>query len=67
MQFIETKDHSRLFFRDWREGRPFVFLSGWALSSAMWQYQMVHLSQRGFRCVALDRGLQLAIVSLGVE
>jgi pimeloyl-ACP methyl ester carboxylesterase len=52
---IYAKDGTRLFFRDWGEGRPVVFASSWALSSEMWAYQVAHLAERGFRCIAFDR------------
>ena len=52
---IYAKDGTRLFHRDWGEGRPVVFASSWALSSEMWAYQVAHLSERGFRCIAFDR------------
>ncbi|WP_236600592.1 alpha/beta fold hydrolase [Ktedonobacter sp. SOSP1-85] len=34
---------------------PVVFLSSWAASSPMWEYQMLPLSERGLRCIAYDR------------
>ncbi|QRK08845.1 alpha/beta hydrolase [Archangium violaceum] len=52
---ILTRDGVDLFYRDWGTGRPVVFLSGWALCSDMWNYQMVPLSEQGLRCVAYDR------------
>lgn len=52
---IVAADGTRLFCRDWGSGRPVVFLSGWALSSAMWGSQMMHLVERGARCIAYDR------------
>lgn len=52
---IYAKDGTRLFHRDWGEGQPVVFTSSWALSSEMWAYQVAHLSERGFRCIAFDR------------
>lgn len=52
---IQAKDGTRLFHRDWGEGRPIVFAASWALSSEMWAYQVAHLSERGFRCIAFDR------------
>lgn len=54
-QTIYAKDGTRLFHRDWGEGQPVVFASSWALSSEMWAYQVAHLSERGFRCIAFDR------------
>lgn len=53
--FIRTRDGVELFYRDWGTGRPVVFLSGWALTSDMWNYQMVPLSEQGLRCIAYDR------------
>jgi non-heme chloroperoxidase len=55
MPFIETKDATSLFYRDWGEGKPVVFCAGWTLSSDMWRSQMLALSDAGMRCVAYDR------------
>jgi non-heme chloroperoxidase len=52
---IRASDHTALFYRDWGAGKPVLFLHGWALNSQMWAYQMLPLSQLGFRCVAYDR------------
>lgn len=52
---IRAEDGTRLFHRDWGEGRPVVFASSWALTSEMWAYQVAHLSEAGFRCIAFDR------------
>lgn len=52
---IRAEDNVALFYRDWGQGRPLLFLSAWALTSEAWAYQMLPLSQQGFRCVAYDR------------
>ena len=52
---IRTADGVRLFHRDWGEGPAVVFAASWALSSEMWAYQVAHLSDAGFRCIAYDR------------
>jgi pimeloyl-ACP methyl ester carboxylesterase len=52
---IETADGVRLFHRDWGEGRPVVFLHGWALTADMWNYQAEPLHRLGLRCIAYDR------------
>lgn len=52
---IRTRDGVELYYRDWGTGRPVVFLSGWALTSEMWAYQMQPLSEQGLRCIAYDR------------
>jgi non-heme chloroperoxidase len=53
--YLRTTDGASLFYRDWGTGKPVVFLSGWALNSDVWGYQMVPLSDAGLRCVAYDR------------
>lgn len=55
MPFFETNDHTRLYYRDWGTGSSVVFVSAWALSGAMWEYQMVPLTDQGLRCIAYDR------------
>jgi non-heme chloroperoxidase len=55
MPFIETSDHTSLYYRDWGTGKPVIFVSSWALGGEMWEYQMIHLSSRGLRCIACDR------------
>jgi pimeloyl-ACP methyl ester carboxylesterase len=52
---VLAHDGTKLFVRDWGEGRPVVFVASWALASTMWAYQVAHLSDRGLRCVAFDR------------
>ncbi len=52
---IRTRDGVELFHREWGSGRPVLFVHAWALSSAMWTYQMADLGDRGFRCIAFDR------------
>lgn len=55
MPYLETQDHTRLFYKDWGTGRPVVFVSSWALGVEMWEYQMLPLSYQGLRCIGLDR------------
>lgn len=55
MPFMDTKDGTSLFYRDWGDGKPVVFCAGWTLSSDMWRSQMLALSDAGMRCVAYDR------------
>ena len=52
---IRTRDGVTLFHQDWGSGRPVLFVHAWALSSAMWSYQIAELGQRGLRCIAFDR------------
>jgi pimeloyl-ACP methyl ester carboxylesterase len=53
--FVEARDGTNLFVRDWGQGKPLVFAAPWALNSDYWEYQMTPLSARGLRCVAYDR------------
>jgi non-heme chloroperoxidase len=53
--FIQTKDGTSLFYRDWGTGKPIVFVASWVMPSESWSYQMVALAEQGFRCIAYDR------------
>lgn len=52
---ITAQDGTQLFCRDWGDGSPLVFLSGWGLPSDNWSYVMAPLAANGFRCIAYDR------------
>jgi non-heme chloroperoxidase len=52
---IETDERTNLYYRDWGTGNPILFVHSWAVNSDIWQYQMVHLADHGFRCIAFDR------------
>ncbi len=52
---IRSPDGVGLFHRDWGDGPPVVFVASWSLPSDSWAYQMLALSEAGFRCVAYDR------------
>ena len=52
---IRTGDGLQLFHTDWGDGQPVLFVHSWALSSAMWDYQIAPLSDQGLRCIAYDR------------
>jgi non-heme chloroperoxidase len=52
---IETRDGVRIFYRDWGTGKPVLFVHSWSANTQLWQYQMVNLCERGFRCVAYDK------------
>lgn len=52
---VLARDGTRLFHREQGQGRTIVYLHGWGLSSAAWDYQRAPLMERGFRCIAFDR------------
>ncbi|HEX2888750.1 alpha/beta hydrolase [Vineibacter terrae] len=53
--FVQTRDGTTLFYKDWGTGKPVLFVPSWALSGDMWEYQMTPLVARGLRCVTFDR------------
>ena len=53
--YIRIDDDTALHYRDWGDGVPLVFLSGWTLNADMWNHQCALLAAAGFRCVAYDR------------
>jgi non-heme chloroperoxidase len=55
MNWLMTKDGTRIHFKDWGTGQPVVFSHGWPLSSDAWEDQMFFLASCGFRCIAHDR------------
>jgi non-heme chloroperoxidase len=55
MPRTRTPDGTELFYRDWGSGRPVVFIHSMLMSSDMWQHQMLHLAEHGYRAVAYDR------------
>ena len=52
---IETRDKTRIHFRDWGAGRPIVFVAPWGLCSDWWDIPVMNFSERGWRCVTFDR------------
>ncbi|MGW8374945.1 alpha/beta hydrolase [Streptomyces sp. ODS28] len=55
MSFFSAADGTRLYYKDWGEGRPVVFSHGWPLHADAWDNQMRLVAESGFRAVAHDR------------
>ncbi|SEI42969.1 Pimeloyl-ACP methyl ester carboxylesterase [Dyadobacter koreensis] len=60
MTFIESLSNTgekpvKLFVQDVGQGKPVVFISGWPLSSEMWEYQFNVLPKHFIRCIGYDR------------
>ncbi len=56
--FHADKDNAKsiqLYYEDLGSGKPVIFISGWPLSSTMWEYQITELSKNGLRCITYDR------------
>ncbi len=55
MAFIETKDGTKLFYRDWGKGDPVVLVASQALPGDIWNYSVPFFVERGMRCITFDR------------
>ena len=55
MPFIAAADGTQLYWRDWGQGAPLLFLNSLGMSSRMWDYQITALAEAGFRCIGFDR------------
>ena len=53
--FVEVKDGTQIYYKDWGTGQPVVFSHGWPLTADAWDDQMLFLAARGYRCIAHDR------------
>jgi non-heme chloroperoxidase len=53
--YVQVKDGTKIYFKDWGEGQPIVFSHGWPLTADAWDDQMVFLASNGYRCIAHDR------------
>lgn len=55
MSHINTKDGTKIFYKDWGSGQPIVFSHGWPLSADAWDGQMLFFLEHGYRVIAHDR------------
>jgi pimeloyl-ACP methyl ester carboxylesterase len=55
MPYATAKDGTRLYYKDWGEGRPVVLIHGWPLSGDTFDDAAVALAERGFRAIVPDR------------
>jgi len=55
MATINTKDGTKIFYKDWGTGQPIVFSHGWPLSADDWDGQMLYFGNLGYRVIAHDR------------
>ncbi|CAM5521130.1 alpha/beta fold hydrolase [Streptomyces fumanus] len=55
MPVCTTRDGVDIFYKDWGEGRPVVFIHGWPLNGDAWQDQLKAVADAGFRGIAHDR------------
>lgn len=52
---VTTKDNTRLYLKDWGQGRPVILIHGWPLSAASWDDQAMAIADAGMRAIAYDR------------
>jgi len=55
MPVCTTRDGVDIFYKDWGQGRPVVFIHGWPLNGDAWQDQLKAVADAGFRGIAHDR------------
>ncbi|MEV6772297.1 alpha/beta hydrolase [Nocardia sp. NPDC051030] len=55
MPYIETRDGTALFYRDWGTGRPVLFCSAWGMDSVEARGVMADLVGHGMRAISFDR------------
>lgn len=55
MNFIKTRDHTKLYFKDWGSGRPVILIHGWPLSADSWDDLSLSIANAGYRAISYDR------------
>lgn len=55
MPNLQTKDDTRLRYKELGEGRPVILIHGWPLSGDSWDPIMMKLAENGYRAIAYDR------------
>jgi non-heme chloroperoxidase len=51
----KNTDPNHIFYKEYGEGPPVIFIHGWPLNHEMWEYQMLEISKHNIRCIAFDR------------
>ena len=52
---IEKGSSVQLAYNDYGNGQPIILIHGWPLNFAMWEQQIAHLVDAGFRAITYDR------------
>lgn len=55
MNYITTKDNTKLYVKDWGSGSPVILIHGWPLSADSWDAQAMAIADAGYRAIAYDR------------
>jgi pimeloyl-ACP methyl ester carboxylesterase len=60
-EYVEVEKNVKLHVTDLGEGKPVVFIHGWPLSDAMYEYQYAALLDKGYRVIGITlRGFGLS-------
>jgi len=55
MLHIKSKDGTKLYYKDWGQGRPVIFLHGWPLTSDSFDDAAMRIADAGMRAISYDR------------
>ena len=55
MPYATARDGTRIYYKDWGQGRPVVLIHGWPLSSDTFDDAALALAENGYRAIAHDR------------
>jgi len=55
MPYIETRDETELYVKEWGDGRPVILIHGWPLSADSWDPVANALAEHGYRAISYDR------------
>ncbi|MES2444389.1 MAG: alpha/beta hydrolase [Pseudomonadota bacterium] len=55
MPYIETRDETELYVKEWGDGRPVILIHGWPLSADSWDPVANALAESGYRAISYDR------------
>ena len=55
MPYLTTTDKTRLYYKDWGQGTPVIFIHGWPLTADSWDDQAMAVANAGYRAISYDR------------
>jgi len=55
MAYFQTRDGTKIRYKEHGEGRPVILIHGWPLSADSWDPVMIALKDAGMRAIAYDR------------
>ena len=55
MPYATAADDTRLYVKDWGQGRPVILIHGWPLTADSFDDVSLALAENGFRAISYDR------------